>query len=723
MSQQNNGGYGGGEYDNTSFNVQYLGAAMLSQMSTGLGTLQKPLKDLYFSYQKPSGPARLNANLLTVTRKGLVVSQVKHAVECEYATGATVFYAMPSIHFWDTVRFVAVREKDKKYKCAFESLSVDLSRNMNNLYFPLDYKKEKHLTKVVSHPVLFAIVLRRPTGLKALDLHAFVCSTDSQAMTFMQHLNSAHSTFADNEAQESGVFGYNLFGGNSGELQNSAARDDDPRVNQRRPDVARSASYLGTPSAGMSFPQLPPRPIEYALTQSDLIGGGYPPRVPESEYGYHRDFNPHLLPPRLDSPQRSAVNRSYTVYQTQSEVFQPNPAAIGFDRSLPHPRHQNQFERFGEQNNQLYGNHKQLRQNPALSEFSTRPVVPILIPPARYDIYGQLGQQANRQGPYDYTQSLGELSIEANQGEPKEAVPNSSSHFASSNSFDARPAAPMAALAQKHSTSPSYRRKFPPPDPADNPAGIYRPSPTAMLNNRYNANKVVMDMRHSEPLPQYNNWKPLPELPHPNFPGDPPFVQNRPLSMAVPDPTPVRLPPPAFEDNSEQQPPPARKSVFGIFPREAAVKVVDASKSYDRGGVVVAGDVRGGKPIALVQPRKVQGIRVLPLTGEDIYGQLQKPDVKRNIDNTRRPLANENQRIESVYSAEPPRSKPLASEPVRGQRNKSAAIVDNSSISNSNKEENTKDKEIASIFGNINFDNTLSPPQHTNFESSLGYLP
>jgi len=196
----------------TSFGVKYMGTAIIPQTSTGLKTLQKPLKDLYNAYQLPSGPLRLTENLLTITDAGVIVSRILVGEMGDYATGEEVIYEVSSIQFWDAVQFVTVREKQKKYRFAFEPLNNDHSRNKDNLFSVLDFKHEKHLTNVPEHPVLFVITVCRKSRLKVVDLHAFICTSDYQANNIITHMNTVNLTFGTEGNQRSTVSKKTLFG-------------------------------------------------------------------------------------------------------------------------------------------------------------------------------------------------------------------------------------------------------------------------------------------------------------------------------------------------------------------------------------------------------------------------------------------------------------------------------------------------------------------------------
>ena len=171
-----------------SFHVIYLGSCMMSQVSTGLGVLQKPLMDLYIKYRQPGGGPAAQERYLVMSPKGMTVSYKESG-----ATQPTqIFYGVPSILFWDAVRFVTVRGS-KKVMCAFEPLDNDHSRNKDNLFTVLN--KNGQFLQQMTHPPIFTCVLRRTSGLKALDVHAFICTSDDEALGIVSALTTIYENF------------------------------------------------------------------------------------------------------------------------------------------------------------------------------------------------------------------------------------------------------------------------------------------------------------------------------------------------------------------------------------------------------------------------------------------------------------------------------------------------------------------------------------------------
>jgi hypothetical protein len=193
-----------------SYDVQYLGSSMLTKpaTTTGLGVLQQPLIDLYVGYFQPKSPnpRPLPSRRITLTDRGMIIS----ALNGDVSDDQDAFYAMPSIIFWEAVRFVAVRISDRKYRGAFEPVGEG-HVTKENLYTEMD-KRHVHLaSQVKHHPVLLVCVLRRTTGIKALDLHAFVCSSSRLGVSIAETLSIAQESYNNQQSNASDAFSYDPF--------------------------------------------------------------------------------------------------------------------------------------------------------------------------------------------------------------------------------------------------------------------------------------------------------------------------------------------------------------------------------------------------------------------------------------------------------------------------------------------------------------------------------
>lgn len=103
--------------------ADYLGARMLSTLSTGLGALQKSLAELYFRFRQTNNHvnAVCQQRLLRVTSDGLYVTSQPTGEHDELHPTSCLLY-------WDAVQFVTVKS-GSGVQCAFEPIDNDISRN------------------------------------------------------------------------------------------------------------------------------------------------------------------------------------------------------------------------------------------------------------------------------------------------------------------------------------------------------------------------------------------------------------------------------------------------------------------------------------------------------------------------------------------------------------------------------------------------------------------
>ncbi|KAH3890719.1 uncharacterized protein LOC127852757 isoform X4 [Dreissena polymorpha] len=154
----------------------YLGRSILTKGTTGLGVIQKPLREKYFAYRKspdnkpgPEVGIRVNPRGLTVLMPGSRPGQDNDE-----------FYDLSSIHFIEAVRLVTLKQKDKKFYGAFIPIREDPAAIQDKLYVQIE-KKYDHLTKM-PHPPILACIMRRPSGVKAVDCHMFLIPVIEDAL-------------------------------------------------------------------------------------------------------------------------------------------------------------------------------------------------------------------------------------------------------------------------------------------------------------------------------------------------------------------------------------------------------------------------------------------------------------------------------------------------------------------------------------------------------------
>lgn len=162
----------------TQINVECLGSTILSKATTsGLGSIQKPLYEKYIQYRKSGKGKKSQRAWLKVNPDGITVIFPTD----EPGHTQNYFYERNSINFFDAVRFTMTKGSDKKLQYAF--LPIDESHSLNQGYdklFSQMDKKYQNFAKM-EHPTIIACVMRRQSGVRALDCHGFVTENDADA--------------------------------------------------------------------------------------------------------------------------------------------------------------------------------------------------------------------------------------------------------------------------------------------------------------------------------------------------------------------------------------------------------------------------------------------------------------------------------------------------------------------------------------------------------------
>ncbi|XP_012288513.1 uncharacterized protein LOC105704128 [Orussus abietinus] len=136
--------------------VLYLGSSVPHASKEGLLGIQEPLRELY--PEQGALGARGIDSWLSVWSNGLLLENVD-----EHRKKVTRFFSIEALHYCAAVRHV---------KGGNGNTSA-------TRFLPLDSPFAR--TPSANHPPLFAAVLRRTTGIKVLECHAFICKRDMAA--------------------------------------------------------------------------------------------------------------------------------------------------------------------------------------------------------------------------------------------------------------------------------------------------------------------------------------------------------------------------------------------------------------------------------------------------------------------------------------------------------------------------------------------------------------
>lgn len=179
MAKSINGVVDDAEADSTTpicrCRVLYLGSAVPHITKDGLQGIQEPLRDLYpeqgvFWNAERDHTATGIDSWLSVWSNGILVENVDDK-------GNTVrrFHPIESLHYCAAVRYVSVPASPNE--------STTNSDGKIAKFLPLDspFSKSTVIELNAAHPPLFACILRRTSGIKVLECHAFICKKEAAA--------------------------------------------------------------------------------------------------------------------------------------------------------------------------------------------------------------------------------------------------------------------------------------------------------------------------------------------------------------------------------------------------------------------------------------------------------------------------------------------------------------------------------------------------------------
>lgn len=138
--------------------VLYLGSAVPHITKDGLQGIQEPLRELY----PDQGPvsARGIDSWLSVWSNGLLLENVDESLRQHVR-----FFPIETLHYCAAVRHVVVPGSSGSERV--------------EKFLPLDSPFARHAGP--QQPPLFACILRRTTGIKVLECHAFICKKEAAA--------------------------------------------------------------------------------------------------------------------------------------------------------------------------------------------------------------------------------------------------------------------------------------------------------------------------------------------------------------------------------------------------------------------------------------------------------------------------------------------------------------------------------------------------------------
>ena len=387
---------------------------MLTKGTTGLGVIQKPLRDKYFAFRK-SPDNKLGPEIgIRVNPRGILLM----FPGARPGEPNDEFYELPSVHFIEAVHFVTDKFKNKKLHGAFLPIDIPLDPSQEKLFEQID-KKFSHLAKI-QHPPMLACVMRRPTGVRAVDCHMFVIPVVEDALQMVSMVHRFQERPMDPEfydrppphrmmdRPDPDVIPRNIGPPTSDPRQRNSTEDYE--IYRGRGLNLRQEHFIGNGS----------RPADLRIEESNKSLDS--DRGPPSTRGYDKSpiDDPRDFRRPQSSPSPRFENREFAGDRSSREVMKPNGAFVErdthgreheFDNRIIHDR-----QRSGGSSNDRF---EMDRSGPQRNDFANR----------SGDFANRSGDFANRSG--DFPNRSGDFANRSGDFPNRSGdIPNRSGDFA-----------------------------------------------------------------------------------------------------------------------------------------------------------------------------------------------------------------------------------------------------------------------------------------------------
>ena len=193
-----------------------MGSAVPHVTKDGLQGIQEPLRDLYPDQGLLLAQKTDSIGIdswLSVWSNGILVENVD-----ENGREVNKFFPIESLHYCAAVRYVVIpasaAANDEENLKSGDGEPHDPNRRMHQResgsqakikFLPLDSPFSRN-SNITLHPPLFACILRRTTGIKVLECHAFICKRDQAANALVRCCFHAYADSMHAKQMEQDVF-------------------------------------------------------------------------------------------------------------------------------------------------------------------------------------------------------------------------------------------------------------------------------------------------------------------------------------------------------------------------------------------------------------------------------------------------------------------------------------------------------------------------------------
>ena len=225
-----------------TYTLHYLGCSVLSKGTTGLGVIQKPLKELYFSFRKKQTKTPIEV-YMQITREGL--NMLTPDGNSQGHQLKSTLYKFQQVSYVEAVQFIS-RSNSRKTQYAFMPLDEKRTVSSPEKLLSTLEKKNSYLLKT-SHQPIVVCLMRRQAGVKALDCHVFISLSSTDALKIVDSFTHMEQLSSQNEYK--------------GDFRSAPQKANAPPTGNQwdggyRPDYRPYPDH-GYPTAGMSDPSYP----------------------------------------------------------------------------------------------------------------------------------------------------------------------------------------------------------------------------------------------------------------------------------------------------------------------------------------------------------------------------------------------------------------------------------------------------------------------------------
>ncbi|CAF0704118.1 unnamed protein product [Brachionus calyciflorus] len=182
--------------------IGYLGSAILTKGKTGLGCLQQPLRDLYCIFRK-NGSRLMQERRLVVSIDGLTMLYSDQGIE------KFVHNDLNSVYDVQLLYLVSDGKKDKQKFAFLPFNESETNLKYLNLYQSIDKQFLPYIENI-THPPIIALIMRRSSGIQALECHVIITRNSSDAIRIVNDIKKVCSRYKHELSQHTQVFDYRL---------------------------------------------------------------------------------------------------------------------------------------------------------------------------------------------------------------------------------------------------------------------------------------------------------------------------------------------------------------------------------------------------------------------------------------------------------------------------------------------------------------------------------